>query len=123
MGVRNFMCKTMLINKLKNLKINFKRCEDYININFDTLKKISEQNNVTILDVRSIQEFKEGHLIGAICIPLFELEKNVENIITDKSKKIIVYCQSGIRSKKAIKKLKKLGYTELYNLENGLDAI
>ncbi len=36
---------------------------------------------------------------------------------------IIVYCQSGMRSKKAIKILKKAGFKSLYNLENGLDGI
>lgn len=56
-------------------------------------------------------------------IPLYELEKCCDCKLKGKDKVIIVYCQSGTRSKKAIKILKKAGFKNLYNLENGLYGI
>ncbi len=74
-----------------------------------------------IIDVRSKKEYKEGHLNGAINIPLSDIKKEIKNITTDK--KILLYCQSGLRSKRALKLLENLGYKELYNLKGGLENI
>ena len=54
---------------------------------------------------------------------MYELEKCGDCKLKDKDKIVIVYCQSGVRSKKAIKILKKSGFKNLYNLKNGLDGI
>ncbi len=90
-----------------------------------TLKEINDilknNKNVILLDVRSKQEYKEGHLIGSVNIPVYDLEVFIDNIKKDAI--IIVYCQSGIRSKKAIEILNKNGYKNLYHLKNGLDGI
>ena len=77
--------------------------------------------NAILLDVRSEQEFREGHLFGAINIPLYELYCTAEEILRDKNSTIIAYCQVGLRSKKAIEILKKLGYKNLYNIKNGIE--
>lgn len=61
--------------------------------------------------------------IGAINIPLYELEKCCDCKLKDKETIIIAYCRSGKRSLKAIKILKKAGFKNLYNLENGFDGI
>ena len=95
-------------------------------INIDELIEIIKLNSNTILiDVRSKQEFNEGHLTNAINIPIYELEKWCNNKSNDNynNRTIIVYCQSGIRSKKAIKILNKNGFTKLYHLKDGLDGI
>lgn len=93
-------------------------------ININELKEIKQNNEkVILLDVRSPQEFKEGHLNGAINIPLHELETCYSCKLKDKDRVIIVYCQSGIRSKKAIRILNKNGFKNLYHLKNGLDGI
>ncbi len=87
-------------------------------------KEIIKQNaDAILLDVRSIQEYKEYHLEGAMCICLYDLQCNVEKQIKNKNQIIIVYCQTGARSKKAINILQKLGYTNLYNLDGGIDNI
>lgn len=62
-------------------------------------------------------------LTGAINIPLYELEVCSDCKLKEKDKIIIVYCQSGIRSKKAMKILNKNGFKNLYHLKGGLDAI
>lgn len=79
--------------------------------------------NAILLDVRSPQEYKEGNLEKSINIPLYNLEKEVETKIKDKDCTIIVYCQSGNRSRKAINILEKGGYKNLYNLAGGLDNL
>ncbi|MBQ6992794.1 MAG: rhodanese-like domain-containing protein [Clostridia bacterium] len=102
-----------VINKIR------KRYSEDITMN--EAKMILKKNeNVVLLDVRSSQEFNEGHLINAINIPLYELENRVENRIKDKNTIIIAYCSAGIRSKKAIKILKKLKYRNVFNIKEGV---
>lgn len=67
-------------------------------------------------------EFREGRINTAINIPLYDIERNIKRVVPNYDSKIIVYCQSGSRSKKACKILEKLGYTNLYNLKGGLDG-
>lgn len=76
-----------------------------------------------LIDVRSRREFKEGHLNGAVNIPLPDITKNIEKQIINKQSKILIYCQYGIRSKKAACILNDIGYTEVYNLKGGLENI
>ena len=98
--------------------------KDRIDIDIYELRKITYNNiEAILLDVRSPLEFKEGHLKNAINIPLYDLDKNCNLRIKDKNKVIIVYCQSGIRSKKAIKILYKNGFMNLYHLKGGLDKL
>ncbi len=69
-----------------------------------------------IIDVRSPGEFASGHLRNAINIPLAEIETAVPRRVKDKSKVLLLHCQSGMRSGVASKKLKRLGYAHTYNL-------
>ena len=89
-----------MFNKMKNL---FKRNMEEYEINLEELR-LKQKNEAEIIDVRSTQEYKEGHLIGALNIPYYEIDKNICNILTDKKKEIVVYCQTGARSKKAYKR-------------------
>lgn len=107
----NKMWKSIPWNK------KYKREMKELNLNEINLKEFS------LLDVRSRREFSEFHLRGSINIPLLELKKKIIHVIKDKNKKILVYCQSGIRSKKAIIIMENLGYTNVYNLKNGLENI
>ncbi len=68
--------------------------------------------DVTVVDVRDPQEFKTGHIPGAINIPSEEFAS--KSGILDKQKKIVVYCNSGGRSYNAYRKLMKLGYKNIY---------
>ena len=61
-----------------------------------------------IVDVRTKEEYQEGHVVGAINIPYDEIDENVN---LDKTKTIYVYCKSGRRSAVAYQTLKDLGYT------------
>lgn len=94
------------------------------NLSLNEIKEIMKNNeNAILVDVRSRQEYLEGHLNGSVNIPLYELYQCCERTLKDKEAIIIVYCQYGARSKKAIMLLKRHGYRNLYHLKGGLDAI
>ena len=78
------------------------------------------QDGAILVDVRSPQEYREGHLEGAILIPEYELISKHSKTFESKDETIIVYCSNGLRSKKAQRKLEKQGYTNVYNLVNDL---
>lgn len=69
-------------------------------------KEATKIEDKIIVDVREEVEFKDGHILGAINVPLGE----IENSNLDQEKTIIVYCKSGNRSKKAREQLEELGY-------------
>jgi len=72
------------------------------------LDKILEENNYVVMDVRTKEEYDEGHVIGALNISYDLID---DTLSLDKSKTILVYCKSGHRSKIAYDKLISLGYT------------
>jgi len=76
------------------------------------LDKILEEKNYIILDVRTLEEFYNGHLENAINMPYDQIDNSVS---FDKNKTILVYCKSGRRSSIAKESLEKLGYT-VYDL-------
>jgi len=80
---------------------------------------LQDDDNVTLLDVRTPQEFKSGHLRDATLIPLSKLEENLDKLNPYKGKKIIVYCRSGNRSVAASRILEKHGFTPL-NVKQGI---
>ncbi len=101
---------------------DYNRCMEKCGVNFDILKQ-KVKDGAILLDVRSLQEYNEGHLYGAVHLADYEITIKYNNVLANKNSEIVVYCQNGGRSKKACKKLKKLGYTNVYNLCGGLDAI
>lgn len=96
----------------------YKRCAEN-DIYYNDMINILNKYSAILLDVRSNQEFKEGHMNGAINIPLCDVKKEAPKKIRDKNKYIIAYCTSGIRSKKAQKILNSIGYENVYNLMSG----
>lgn len=76
---------------------------------------MQERKDFIILDVRSIEEFSEKHITGAVLIPVQELERRAASELPDKNASIFIYCRSGARSINAANILVGLGYTHLYN--------
>ena len=71
------------------------------------------------VDVRPREEWDEGHLPGAIHLPRNNLESRVEALVTDRTRPLVVYCESGSRSAFATKTLVELGYEHAVNLAGG----
>lgn len=82
---------------------------------------IDQDNSVTILDVRTAEEYNEGHIENAILIPDTSIIDTAESILTDKSATILVYCRSGRRSALAAANLVDLGYTNIYDFGGIID--
>ena len=83
-------------------------------------ERMEENPNVILLDVRTQEEFDEGHIPGAVCLPNefitaempFPFEKDAE---------ILVYCRSGRRSAEAASKLRSMGFTKVFDFGGILD--
>lgn len=86
----------------------------YLNITAEEAKQIMDsEEGYIILDVRTQEEYDEGHIPGAIVISHEEIEEKAEDVLTDKDQLILVYCRSGRRSKIAAEALVELGYTNI----------
>ena len=110
-----------MLKSLKNKILqNFFRNIECYEINMDELK-YKQLSGAEIIDVRSTQEYREGHLDGAINIPYYEINNNICKILPNKNKEIVLYCSAGTRGKKAYKRLIKLQYNNVYNLYGGLE--
>ena len=86
----------------------------YVNITAEEAKQIMDsEEGYILLDVRTQEEYDQGHIPGAILIPNTEIETKAEEVLTDKDQLILVYCRSGRRSKLAAEVLAELGYTKI----------
>ena len=86
----------------------------YENITAEEAKQIMDtEAGYVILDVRTQEEYDQGHIPGAILIPDTEIKAKAENVLADKTQLILVYCRSGRRSKLASEALVELGYTNI----------
>lgn len=86
----------------------------YMNITAEEAKKkMDALDDYILLDVRTQEEYDEKHIPGAILIPDYEIREKAEQMLTDKSKTIFVYCRSGRRSKLASEILLELGYKSI----------
>lgn len=87
----------------------------------ETKKRLDSEEEIIILDVRTPEEYQEGHIEDAVLIPVDILEEVAEDKLTDKDTAIFVYCRSGRRSVNAANILVNLGYRNVYNLGGIVD--
>ncbi|MFN4231592.1 rhodanese-like domain-containing protein [Thermus sp.] len=92
----------------------------YQNVGPRELYQAVDQGAV-VVDVRTPQEFAEGHVPGAINLPVEAVAQWADTLPKDKP--VYLYCRSGNRSRQAAEYLKRKGYANLYNLEGGILAI
>ena len=92
-------------------------------ISVQKAKELTENNGHRILlDVREKDEYREGHLVGAVSLPRGFLEIKVESTLPDKSTPILAYCAGGVRSLLAGKVLKEMGYQDVTSMSGGYAA-
>jgi len=82
---------------------------------------MEEKENYIILDVRTVAEFNEKHIPGAINVPNEAIGAETIPELPDQDQLILVYCRSGNRSKQAAEKLVKLGYTNIVEFGGIID--
>ena len=86
----------------------------YVNITAEEAKQIMDtEEGYIILDVRTQEEYDQGHIPGAIVISYEEIAEKADEVLKDKDQLILVYCRSGRRSKIAAEALVELGYTNI----------
>jgi len=80
------------------------------------------RSNALVLDVRDEAEYAAGHITDARNIPFAALDARIQELGKFKDKPILVNCQAGMRSGKAVSILQKHGFSKVYNLQGGLNA-
>ena len=78
--------------------------------------------DVTVLDVREPDEWAEAHIPQAKHLPRGLLEHQAADQLPDRDARIVIHCASGGRSALAAKSLKEMGYTNVANMEGGINA-
>ncbi len=98
-----------------------KQEQSYVNITpVQAFEKLKKDKNVLLLDVRTPEEFEQGHISGALNIPVQELESRIGELEKYKNSEIVVYCRSGNRSRRASEILVRNGFKKVYNLVGGI---
>ena len=87
---------------------------EYVQITPEEAKNLMEtESDYIILDVRTEEEFAEGHIENAVLIPDYEIGIRAEKELPDKNQLILIYCRSGRRSKIASQTLADMGYSDV----------
>ena len=89
----------------------------------DVNRGVSEYKNTRgaiLLDVRTAEEYREGHIPKSINIPVQVIDK-VRDLVDNKDTALFVYCHSGARSRRATEALARMGYTRVNNI-GGISA-
>jgi rhodanese-related sulfurtransferase len=84
--------------------------------------QLINREKAVLIDVCETNEYAAGHVAGAKNIPLSELEQKLPGMVKNKALPVILVCQSGARSGRAVAIAKKLGYEQAQSLAGGLGA-
>lgn len=96
--------------------------QSFQTINASQAKEMIDQNpNVIILDVRTNEEYLEGHIENATLLPYDTIAQQAKVTLPDTSSTILVYCRSGRRSSIAAQSLVDLGYSNIYDFGGIID--
>jgi rhodanese-related sulfurtransferase len=87
----------------------------------DLIKMNAENADFVVLDIRASFEFNDGHLENAVNIDFYYGAFKDELGKLDKNKTYLIYCAVGDRSRKSLKIMKKMGFTEVYNMLEGFE--
>lgn len=79
------------------------------------IKEAKEKEGSIFLDVRTPEEYEEGHLENSVNLPLHELKK-IDALIPDKDAHVYIYCLSGARSKRSAALMGHMGYTHVTDM-------
>lgn len=96
--------------------------EEFKQIDAAEAKRLMDtESGYQIVDVRTEDEFEEGHIKGAICIPNETIGLGVKQMLTDPEQMLLVYCRSGVRSVMAAEKFCMLGYKNVIEFGGIID--
>ena len=84
--------------------------------------QLINQKQAQVLDLRTVDEFKSGHIANSKHLPLSELDKGLKQVKLDSNKPIILVCLSGSRANSAVGKLKKAGFKDIACMDGGISS-
>jgi rhodanese-related sulfurtransferase len=85
-------------------------------------QRLMKKKNTVVVDVRTIEEYKGGHIPGAIQIDIKDTAEFISKVNSlDKSKQYLLYCGTNRRSQAALDIMKLNGFTRLYHLKGGIE--
>ena len=87
----------------------------YKKISQEEAVKMMETGDCLILDVRTEEEYNDGHIPNAVCLPVETIGSEAPAQLPDKDQIILIYCRTGVRAERAAKALADLGYTNVYD--------
>ena len=102
----------------------FFSCSKIETIESSEFRKLLQRGdiNITILDLRDLNEYMNGHLAGAVNIP-FNADTFAERVDSlNRGNPLFIYCRKGARTGRAVDILKKSGFKEVYVLQGGIDS-
>lgn len=88
----------------------------YKTLSPEDARELIGNEGVFLVDVRTPQEYSEGHIPQSLLLPLDDIQEKAQDVLPDQYAKVIVYCRSGRRSALAAKELLSLGYKDVYDL-------
>ena len=90
-------------------------------ITADEAKKMMEEGGVTVVDVRTAEEYEQKHIPGAILVPNESMKEGQPEALPDLDAVLLIHCRTGVRSKQASDKLASLGYRHIYDFGGIVD--
>ena len=84
--------------------------------------RLLNDGDALVLDVRDEKEFKAGHVLNAKNVPVGQMDQRLHELQKYKGRDVLVYCDSGMRTSRAIARLRKEGFEKLHTLAGGLTA-
>ncbi|MBY0480275.1 MAG: thioredoxin fold domain-containing protein [Chitinophagaceae bacterium] len=111
-----------MLSFLVSANIGFSQLE-YNVLSVEDFQKSINHTNVQVLDVRTVDEYRSGHLKKSLQADWYKQQQFKERTSNmDKSKPVYVYCLTGVRSDAAVKYLKQVGFSNVFDLKGGLTA-
>lgn len=128
------------VGVIKNQQFSFEVLKEepeehraYREITPEEAKDMLLKGGVTVVDVRTEEEYVQKHIPGAVLVPLQSIGDRAPEALPDKDALLLIHCRAGVRSKKAAELLVKLGYTRVlefggivdwkYETETGMPVI
>jgi len=96
------------------VRINIRECT----VN-DIGKRTAAKEQFLLFDVREESEFAQGHIPGAKSLGKGIIERDIESVVPDQDREIVLYCGGGFRSALAADNLQKMGYTNVISMDGG----
>ncbi|MBL4888333.1 MAG: rhodanese-like domain-containing protein [Flavobacteriaceae bacterium] len=113
---------TLILMFLITVACQDKSTNDIHVITVEQMNEVLDSDNLQLVDVRTLDEYRLGHIGNAqnICVTNDDFQEKAK--LLDKNKPVYLYCKRGGRSAKAAKILKEMGFKEIYDIKGGMGA-